>query len=479
MPLMTALLVAAFVAMAGGVLAGAEEGQTTAPAALAFPPGEITERVACEIDPARTYALYLPSDYTRSRRWPVVILMDPRGRALVPLELFREAAERLGYVLVSSYDTASDGPREPNVLAMRAILPDIEKRIALDSRRLYLAGFSGTARFGWDLGVALGKGLAGHIGVGGGFPHSFTPPAEIGFAFFGAAGTTDFNYEEMRELDRKLDDLGVAHRIVFFDGTHQWPPAEVCGHALEWMELQAMRSGRRPRSDSLVEELFASRLAAARKLDGAGATMEAHRSYTALAAEFADLRDVAEARARADELGESKEVREAVRQQEELIAQRRAYDDRLTVVLQEINTADTPPPLARSLRALQLKELKRRAAGKDDVEDALAAQRLLANVFSYTSFYEFRRYMDEKRYDRALAVLAIAGEIEADSPQICLNEARAHAQLGHRRKGLTALSCVVDSGLVTAEFIEGDDLLAPLRKGEQYETIMKELAPSP
>jgi predicted esterase len=479
MPLVIALLAAVVVAIAGGGLAGAEESPPATAEAPTFQPGEVTERVACEIDPDRTYALYLPASYTPARRWPVVILMDPRGRALVPLDLFREAAERLGYVLVSSYDTASDGPREPNVLAMRAILPDIEKRIALDSRRLYLAGFSGTARFGWDLGVALGDNLAGHIGVGGGFPHSFTPPAEIGFAFFGAAGTTDFNYEEMRELDRKLDQLGVAHRIVFFDGTHQWPPAEVCGRALEWMELQAMKSGRRPRSDSLVEELFASRLVAARKLDAAGATMEAHRSYTALVAEFADLRDVEEVRARADELGKSEAVRVAVRQQEELIAERRAYDDRLTVVLQDINTADTPPPLARSLRTLQIKELKRRASGKDDPEDALAAQRLLQNVFTYTSFYEFRRYMDEKRYDRALAVLAIAGEVEPDSAQICLNEARAHAQLGHRKKGLAALSCVVDSGLVTTEFIEGDDLLAPLRKGDEYAEIMKELAPSP
>ena len=170
-------LVAAAVVVAGSGFPCAEETQTNSTEAPTFQPGEVTERVACEIDPARTYALYLPTSYTPARRWPVVILMDPRGRALVPLELFREAAERLDYVLVSSYDTASDGPREPNILAMRAILPDIEKRIALDTRRLYLAGFSGTARFGWDLGVALGDSLAGHIGVGGGFPHSFTPPA--------------------------------------------------------------------------------------------------------------------------------------------------------------------------------------------------------------------------------------------------------------------------------------------------------------
>lgn len=92
--------------------------------------GQVIEHLVCGADSERSYALYLPSAFRPDRRWPVMILMDPRGRALVPLELFRPAAEDLGYVLVSSYDTASDGPREPNILALRALLPEIEARFS-------------------------------------------------------------------------------------------------------------------------------------------------------------------------------------------------------------------------------------------------------------------------------------------------------------------------------------------------------------
>ena len=78
-----------------------------------FPTGVVVEHVACGTDPTQTYALYLPSSYTTERQWPALILMDPRGRALAPIDLFREAAERRGYILMSSYDTSSDGPWEP------------------------------------------------------------------------------------------------------------------------------------------------------------------------------------------------------------------------------------------------------------------------------------------------------------------------------------------------------------------------------
>ena len=101
------------------------------PPADGFPAGEVVERVACLSDPEFTYALYLPSSYTTDRGWPVLFVMDPRGRARLGLDLFREAAERLGYILVSSYDTRSDVPRDRNTEAIKALLPDIEKRFSI------------------------------------------------------------------------------------------------------------------------------------------------------------------------------------------------------------------------------------------------------------------------------------------------------------------------------------------------------------
>ena len=87
-----------------------------APSALAqSPPGRLEERVRSATDTSQTFALYYPPGYPAERRLPVLLVLDPRGRALLALKLFQDRAARLGWVIVSSYNTLSDGPPEPNV----------------------------------------------------------------------------------------------------------------------------------------------------------------------------------------------------------------------------------------------------------------------------------------------------------------------------------------------------------------------------
>ena len=78
-----------------------------------YPRGEVVRQVISRTDRQQRYAVYLPSRYTSARRWPLLLLMDPRGQALIPLELVRRSAERYGYIVLSSYNTRSDeaGPR--------------------------------------------------------------------------------------------------------------------------------------------------------------------------------------------------------------------------------------------------------------------------------------------------------------------------------------------------------------------------------
>jgi hypothetical protein len=78
----------------------------------------------------------------------------------------------------------------------------------------------------------------------------------VPFAVFSTAGTEDFNYMEMQLLDRKLTS---AHFLAVFQGGHTLPPDDVAFDALEWMEIQAMQSGRRGRDDALVKRIVEKR----------------------------------------------------------------------------------------------------------------------------------------------------------------------------------------------------------------------------
>ena len=92
------------------------------PCAAQAATGRVEERVASATDTTQQFALYLPPGYTAARRWPILFVLDPRGRAVLALHLFEEAAAQLGWIVMSSYNTLSDGPPEPNVAAVNAML---------------------------------------------------------------------------------------------------------------------------------------------------------------------------------------------------------------------------------------------------------------------------------------------------------------------------------------------------------------------
>src|SRR5262245_14559576 len=176
-----------------------------------FPPGTVVENVVSRSNPKMSYALYLPSNYNSSRKWPLLVLMDPRGRALMPMELFRETAEKQGYIIVSSYNTLSDDEWEPNVIALKAIMADIPNMFAIDDRRIYLSGFSGTGNGSWFFANNMTPHVAGLINFGSAAADWATPVRGAVYSYFGICGNRDFNYEPLRSLEKMLDDLHLQY----------------------------------------------------------------------------------------------------------------------------------------------------------------------------------------------------------------------------------------------------------------------------
>ncbi len=439
-------------------------------------PGQVIEKIACETDASKTYALYLPTAYDPLKTWPALLVMDPRGRALVALELFREPAERLGWVVASSYDTMSDHDWETNESAMRAMLPDVQRRVSIDQKRLYVTGFSGTARVAWDFGYRI-RGVAGVIGIGAALPFPVEDLKDGPFAFFGATGTTDFNYEEVRALDRALDKTAIPHRIVSFDGGHQWCPPEVCAEAMTWLELMAMKRGLRRADPAWLDAEFTARMTRAHGKETAGTMHEAFVLYEAIARDFegtAATVNVKEAGTRAAALASTDEVVAAAKQADRHSRAHASYEGTLKAFIAAYRKGE-PPSLSRSMSQLQIRPLLKRAASVDDPADALAAQRLLELVFSNAAFYEPRDYLAKGEAGRALAMLRVADAIKPKAPQVCWGMARAQAQLGHVDDAIASLECIAAAGAADVDRIDKEETLAPLRADPRYKALLERL----
>lgn len=208
-----------------------------APADESFPRGQVIAPVVSLQDPAQSYALYLPANYETGRRWPILYCFDPGSRGAVPVTLFREAAEKFGWILAAS-NNSRNGPWTDIYVAAWAVWEDTHARLRIDDSRVCAAGFSGGARVACGLARILNIRLAGVIGCGGGLPEWLAPADLAGIPWYGTVGRNDFNFKEMKNLERDLLRLGFPCFLSVFPGKHSWPPAEIAMAAVAWLEAR-------------------------------------------------------------------------------------------------------------------------------------------------------------------------------------------------------------------------------------------------
>jgi predicted esterase len=444
----------------------------------AWPEGTVVDRVVCRDEPGQSYALYVPPGYAAAprKRRPILYLFDARARGAKAARLFAEAAGREGFLLASSNNTQSDGALDPNVTALRALWRDTHARLAIDDRRVYAGGFSGGARVATLMATTAPGTIAGVIGCGAGFdrPIRAKPP----FAYFGAVGDRDFNFDEMRQVDETLARLKAPHHVEVFAGEHGWPPPDVCALALEWMELQAGIAGSKPADPELVSRLRDAFAQRAEALERGGRTMSAIVEYERAIADFRGVAETSRLEVALAALDASPAGRAARRDERRRIADDDASRGRMNAVWAEIKSGE-PLPLARLVEELEIPRLRARAGGHPSSEDALAADRLLAEIFVQTGFYLPRGYRGQQNYARALLCVSVAAATRPDSPYPWYERAALEALSGEKSGAIESLEAAVSRGYADAAELERDDDFASLRNSVRFRTLVARLKSAP
>lgn len=443
-----------------------------------LPTGKIIEKIGCRADPSLSYALYVPTSYVPKRKSPVLFAFDPGARGLTPVEHFKDGAEKYGYIVAGS-NSSRNGPWAPSARAIQAMWNDVVERFAIDERRVYVTGFSGGARVACRLGYGLKGQIAGVIACGAGFPPEMSPSKDMPFVFFGTAGVEDFNYAEMKQLDRTLDGLGVAHRVEAFEGGHAWAPAELCTRAIEWLELQAMKSAIRDRSEPLIDALFKREIERVRARESDGSIYQAYGGYLGIAEWFKGLRDVAEFERKVSALKDAKEVRQSLKLEKDQETEQRTRSAELFRLRMRLGSPGTPGESEdRTLALGDLKravaDLKKRSEAKEGTPDRALARRVL-NEFMVYSFESSMALLDAKDYVRAASSLAVDAEIMPDNSRVLYRLACAYALTGDKKKAIDALKKSVEKGFSNTAELESNGSLDAIREEAAYKKIVEDL----
>lgn len=448
------------------------------PLGTTFPKGQLVQSVESSSGRGLHHAVYVPTSYDPSRPAPVLFLMDPRSRAHVPAEVFRPAAERYGYILISSHDTTTDGPVEPNLRAIQAMWADVHAWFAVDDRRTYLVGFSGTARLSTLLAHHLSGSFAGVIGVGAGFHPEYPPSKNTRFLYFGATGDVDYNFHEIETLEDDLAALNLPHRLARFPGPHSWLPPELASDAVEWLELRAMQRGSRARDEALLDAWYARDRETAEALATAGRLVDASRLQSAIARDYAGLRDVTGPSAEAARLLASPAgEREFKARRQTTAAFHRWMAHAMHTIVEAFLTDISEPsqPAAEIAAELEIGKLRRQAAGTDPAL-AIEARRRLNSLDVQLGFYLPNDALRRGDIERAAYYLGLALQVDDESPVTWYMAAGTHARLRQPREALTALRRAADAGFRDLASLEADPVFARLREAPEYQDVVRELS---
>jgi dienelactone hydrolase len=214
--------------------------------------GIILADVKTRTDSAISFALYLPSAYAISRNWPVIFIFDAQARGKLPVELYKELAEKYGYILIGSNNSKNRVEWDVNKLEINKLISDAFGRFAIDKQRVYTMGFSGGARIACLVALDLAK-IQGVIGCAAGFPE-LNKPLDKSFCYIGFSGDEDFNRVEMVKLDENLASTGLPFYIRYYKGKHDWAPASIMNEGFLWLEFNSYKSNLSAKNETYLAD---------------------------------------------------------------------------------------------------------------------------------------------------------------------------------------------------------------------------------
>jgi dienelactone hydrolase len=416
--------------------------------------------------------LYLPSNYTAARRWPIIYFFDPGGHGRRPLDLYRDLAETYGFIFAGSNNSRnfSSDPSQ----SVLAIWEDSHRRLALDERRIYTSGFSGGARVAGAMAMSSPSSwISGVIAHGAGYPNVRRGSAGKLLYYF-AVGNRDFNWPEVITVGHEREKQGVPYRVRVYDGSHQWAPAAVMEDAIQWLQLKAMQAGDLTADAAFIERQFQRMQKEADAAEKASDALAQFGAYRCLASDFAGLRDVNSVSTRLAALKQSSALKAALKNEQEQIAGQLNIEREISPKLSAYQAGSVPDLNALRLEILQaMAGLKEQAAHAKSEERRLILSRAIDDM-KVEGIENGQQELQKRRFDKAESCFDLMRQISDDAwPVLLLAETRA--AMGNKKQAIKDLREAVRRGLKDPEVLETNKNLQVLSAEPEFQKLVAEL----
>ncbi|MFI5220939.1 MAG: hypothetical protein ACHQK8_01340 [Bacteroidia bacterium] len=195
-----------------------------------FEKGKIVPSMNLKSDTTQNFAFYLPTVYSDSAKFPLIIFFDPHGEGTVPLKLYKDLAEKHHYILIASNSSKNGLDANTANRIANNLVNEVMGRFSTDKFKITLCGFSGGAKVALSAGGDI-PAVSTIIYCGAAIQFQPSHPVNL----LGFAGKRDMNYTDVVVFEQSLKDAPMKHFLVEWNGKHEFPRAEVFKDAFEFL----------------------------------------------------------------------------------------------------------------------------------------------------------------------------------------------------------------------------------------------------
>jgi dienelactone hydrolase len=429
--------------------------------------GIVLDSVICSDDSSQIYAVYLPTHYDTAKKWPIIYFFDPHGVGNLPVKLYKDLAEKYGFILAGTYNSKNGMQWETSEKAAEAFMKDTWLRLSIDNNRSYTFGFSGGAKVASMVAIADG-GIAGVVACGGGFPEQH-PPLKQPFSFISFVGDKDFNNVTVRQLDKLLDSTNLAHQLIVFNGKHQWPPVSIAEEAFQWLDADAMRMKTMPKNDSIIKSIRETMLKEAGDWHKKRNPVEEYYTYKKLLNFLRDLDDLGKYAAMVQQFENSDAIEKNFKDEETFEAEEAQEILEFRAHLSKMDEAWWENKVSIMKKRIQ----------KDTTSPAALQTQRMLGYLSLVMYMGASNELNGGNIQAATYFNGLYALVDPANPEHCYINATLFMASKNSGKALEQLREAVKLGFTDSKRLESDSYFESLHNSPEYKTLLKEMASKP
>lgn len=422
--------------------------------------GKVTDVIKCRYDITQSYALYLPSNYDKNKKWPVVYMFDPHAKGSYPLTKYSSIAEKFGYILIGSNNSQNGLSFDIIKTFFDTLFSDTHRKLSIDDNFVYAAGFSGGSRVASSL-ATFGK-IKSVIACGAGMSGNEANSATFGY--YGMVGNEDFNQNEMLALREILPKKSIPYCFDTFDGKHEWPPDSLMDKAFLWIEMQSEKNKLKPINNSLINPVY-------EKWEKEFAILKTKDAYNAyllcekIISFFDGIKDVSVYKKSLEELKNNSKYIAAVEKQKIISEKETLLQSEYAAAVSEKDTS-----WWKGQVALINNQIKTNA----DNPVAKMYKRLL-NYLSLVAYMNANNSIKTNDIETAFGYVKIYSLVDPENPEYAYLKATLLMKKGKITDALLSLENAAKLGFSEASRLESDTVMDRLRADEKYSKILEEI----